>query len=118
MAREFNMPDFPDADNVLGKVEANINGGRWIVECPSGCGCAIVASQDDPVFLCTSPPHMCGGDKGWYEVVFPEAKVLIELLLLKRPTGKTPFYAPNRHWTPGEQITALALLRTGSRGIR
>jgi hypothetical protein len=91
----------PPDGAVRGSVVAYVNEGRWIAECPNGCGFAIVASEADPVFWCAD----CGGD-AWQRVLFPRRKRAIERALLKRP-AMHPFYASHRNWLPGETVEAL-----------
>ena len=73
-----------------GNVEAVINHGRYIVNCPNGCGGASVVSIKDSYFVCVE----CGSPENdglFYNVKFPGQKARIEELLLKRPIQ-------NRNW--------------------
>ena len=95
-------PAFNQAQN---QVFATINEGRWIAECPTHDGGAIVVSQTQPYFLCPT----CGSPENagnWYHIIFPSDKRVIENLLLKRP-AKDNFQAINRNWKPGETIADL-----------
>ena len=87
--------------DIRGTVEAYVNHGRWIVNCPApGCNSAIIASSQDRRFLCAE----C--DSGWYTVVFPPEKMTIEILLLRRPLDRNGL-APSRNWRPGETVIRL-----------
>jgi len=80
---------------------AYISEGRWVADCPMGCGGAIIVTPSDPVFLCME----CGS--GWHTVVFPSVsrRRLIEKALLKRPlSGLIP---KSRNWLPGETVGQL-----------
>ena len=96
----------PPLSEVSGEVEANVNHGRWIVDCPNeGCGNAIVVSQREPCYICTD----CGSQENggrWYRVAFPPGKADIEAVLLERPAAK-PFDAETRNWSPGETVSTL-----------
>ena len=78
-------------------VLARLDAGRWIADCPMGCGGAEKVSQADPVFLCLS----CGSDEKWWPVAFPKTIKAIERELTKRadPHAWT--------WRPGEGMAAL-----------
>ena len=96
----------PASGDGLETVAAYINEGRWVAECPDGCGSAIVVSETDPIYICLSPPYLCPAEKEWFRVAFPRYKKSIEATLLKRP-AKRPFYASNRNWCPGESLQQL-----------
>lgn len=64
------------------QVDAYINHSRWVVECPEGCGYAVIVDPAEPIFLCA----ICGS--GWHEVSFPEQREEIESTLLVRPEAK------------------------------
>ena len=73
-----------------GTVEAVINHGRWLVECPNGCGGASTVSTKEPFFVCVE----CGSPENnglLYNVKFPQNKVAIETALMKR-------LQHNRNW--------------------
>jgi len=59
-------------------VEAYINDGRWIAECPHHCGGAELVDPDWPFFVCSAG---CGG--GPYEVVFPKQRAKVEAAYIK-----------------------------------
>ena len=103
LAREFGPPP-PFADS-QGFLDAEINQGRWLVECPQKCGGAITVTSQAPYFLC---PY-CGSDENlgkWYNVRFPSDKVAIERELLRRP-AKDNHHATTRNWRSGETVAAL-----------
>ena len=86
-------------DEPAGTVEALVNHGRWLAECPL-CGGAELVSSAWPFFFCMS----CGmEDNGSHvmRVEFPKSRRQIEALLAVRPTD-------NRHWSPGETKRDLA----------
>jgi hypothetical protein len=71
-------------------VDAYVNHGRWVVNCPS-CPSAALAGV---TFACSE----CGfGPAG---VQWPEEAALIEAALRPRPLV-------NRNWVPGESVTDL-----------
>jgi hypothetical protein len=91
---------------IHGSVDATINHGRWIVDCPNeGCGGAVSASLVTPEFYCT----ICGSPEnggGAYQVIFPSYRAALEQELIKR-SARVPFSAENRNWTPGESLAAI-----------
>ena len=91
----------PPLTDVHGTMVASVNHGRWLVECPSGDGCAMVVSPSQPYFMCVVCGNEANGGR-WYNVQFPGApeKRAIEGALLKRPIR-------NRNWEPGETAQAL-----------
>ena len=81
---------FPIKANAKNQVETTINEGRYIVSCPNNCGGATIISSKQMFFICVR----CGSpenDGQFYNVRFPQEKVKIEELLLKRPLI-------NRNW--------------------
>tara|TARA_Y100000310_G_scaffold134170_1_gene133177 strand:- start:289 stop:618 length:330 start_codon:yes stop_codon:yes gene_type:complete len=94
------------AEPYVGEVKAYVNHGRWIAECPSGCGHALVVSEAEPVYICLSPTTMCPDPKVWHQVKFPWAKKIIERELLKRP-ARAPLFATTRNWNRGETVRQL-----------
>ena len=91
---------------VKGEVQARVNQGRWLCDCPNpGCGGALVVSFKDRFFVCTT----CGSPENggaWYRVAFPPQKEQIERELLKRP-AKDAWRAHNRNWELGETVDDL-----------
>ena len=113
-----NLPDFvqeiwgrmkcgwvPPVTNIQGTVTAYINDGRWVADCPAGCGGALVVSERQPIFICADCGSPENGDN-WYAVAFPAQKTSIERVLLKRP-ARAPDRAHTRHWLPGETVDKL-----------
>ena len=99
----------PPPTQIIGSIEARVNHGRWVAECPEPlCGFAVVADATAPLLLC----GQCG--KGWYTVVFPLEKTAIEVLLLRRP--RVAGRPSTRNWLPGETVAMLAL-ENARRGI-
>jgi|TARA_Y100000310_G_scaffold126272_3_gene125066 hypothetical protein len=116
LLREFLLPfwrqsqgltPLPDFLQAQGEVKAEVNQGRWVVDCPAGCGGALVVSELEPFFIC----YECGSQENggqWYHVVYPQAKRAIEAQLLKRPVPfRRFFHAANRNWLCGESWQKL-----------
>ena len=81
---------------VVGEVAARVNHGRWIVDCPDeDCTAAVMASSDDPRFVCPVCAY------GIFTVVFPSQAEAVEQALLERPVPAT------RNWTPDETVGDL-----------
>jgi hypothetical protein len=82
-------------------VDAKINHGRWIAECPV-CHSAQVTSPDDKRFFCIQCENVSASGK-WATVKWPSAPQvgMIEELLLVRPDVKT------RNWIAGESVADL-----------
>jgi hypothetical protein len=78
-------------------VAARIDAGRWLADCPMGCGGAEMVSAADPVFLCVS----CGSGDKWWPVSFPTNRKAIETELVKRVD------VHGWSWTPGETLAEL-----------
>ena len=90
----------PEDSRVRGEIEATVNWGRWIVDCPSRCNSAMLVEPDDPRFACVR----CGSPENeghWYRVVFPADRTALEAELLKRPNVE------NRGWVPGQRVADL-----------
>ena len=105
-AQRHPMPAMPDRGYRLEDVFAYVSEGRWVVECPSGCGNAVVAPESDPWYICIAPPFVCPGTKGWHRIVYPPDKPKIEAVLLRRPEARG-FYAKTRNWKIGETVAQL-----------
>lgn len=80
---------------------ARVNHGRWIADCPFGCGGAEYVNLDDPVFFCCECRNRAV-DHHPVKVELPDKKRRdrIEQLLAQRPIGR-------RHWQPGETVGHL-----------
>jgi len=79
-------------------IEARVDHGRWIANCPD-CKGAECVTLDDPVFMCLSCGNEAIGGK-LRRVKFPNDQSTIEGLLTSRP-----LYAQN--WDPNETINQL-----------
>ena len=92
-------------------VAARIDAGRWLADCPVGCGGAEMVSAADPVFLCIS----CGSDDKLWPVTFPDDRAAIEAEVVKRVD------VHGWAWTPGETLAQLETetnrLREGANGL-
>jgi hypothetical protein len=92
------------AGQFVGTVEARVEHGRWLVDCPvDGCAGAQLASDSDRRFVCVE----CAA--GPFEVEWPLDRDEIEAALNVRP-------APNRNWLPGETVADL-LAENAERGV-
>lgn len=81
-------------------IEAYVNEGRWVVECPD-CAGAQLACLTDPRFMCCE----CGNvvvDGRWRPVLLPAART-------REAIGKIlePRLTLNQHWRPGETVADL-----------
>ncbi len=83
------------------KAHARIEHGRWIVDCPFGCGGAQLASKLHPQFFCVDCLHRDRAEGLWVAVVFPKNTDAIEAELVLRP------HPVNRNWFPGETVRQL-----------
>jgi hypothetical protein len=101
----------PPLTEKANSVNARIEHGRWLVDCP--CGSAYVPSQAEPYLICIECANQ-DNDGKWIDIIFPANKEAIEATLLKRPIivkryrqTNSPMFAENRNWTPGETIDQL-----------
>ena len=98
--RAMGRGPLPPLTQHQGRVNAEVNHGRWIARCPNGgCRNAILASDKTPLFACDN----CGA--GWYAIIFPANKPDIERVLLRRPLQGG--LAPTRNWLPREVVSDL-----------
>lgn len=99
-AKGQTVPGTPD-----GSVAASINWGRWVVECPAGCGDAVVCSTTtrNRFFACGTPGCF---DTNWYGVTFPTGRAAIEAALARRPHHPSGL-ASTWNWRPGERLTNI-----------
>lgn len=114
LARSLGNPVPPAEDKVSGVVQAYINHGRWVADCPD-CAGGIVVSMHTPLYYCPC----CGNQSNeglWYQVIYPPEMAAIEMELLKRP-ARDGFRAVNRNWDVGESIQQLRTENT-DRGIQ
>jgi hypothetical protein len=84
----------PSFDGINGTVDAEVNHGRWLAQCPR-CPNAIMLSRDALLFLCDN----CG--EGWLNVTWPLDREEIEATLQFREDDT------NRNWTPNETTDDL-----------
>lgn len=92
------LPDFPAARSLAAHVDARVDWGRWVWDCPTpGCGEAQIASDTDHRGFCVGCFN--GGD-GWWPVVFPAPRRQIEELLGRRPLAA-------RNWRTGETLLSV-----------
>lgn len=87
------------AENDVGDatLKAEINHGRWVVNCP--CGGAEMADKSFKLFYCLSCMNEWLGGK-WARVEFPKNAGNIEKALDKRDVK-------NQNWKPGETLKQL-----------
>ena len=85
------------------RVEAYVNYGQWVAECPSGDGGAIQASRTEP-FMCPECWNEPWGGQ-WLEVVYPANKTAVEAVLLARPKVRNDYRT--RNWVPSETVAVL-----------
>ncbi len=110
-AQHAPAPAIPVLVGNLPEAFARVDHGRWIADCSTGCGYAVMLGRNTSLFLCAN----C--DVGWQRVTWPRSRTNIEIELLKRPHDIRAEPEPStRNWVPGE---TLADLRTenADRGI-
>lgn len=78
---------------------AYVNHGRWVADCPTGCGGAMLVEPDMP-FVCGNCFNAELHGK-WRAVLWPDDKAGIETELEKRPLPHTA------NWLPGETVADL-----------
>ena len=113
-------------------VEARIDYGRWIADCPD-CGGAEYVDVEDGIFFCLSCGNKEIGGKA-RRVIFPKDREKIEELLLERPveerggnvfqramTAKVVVGRLQRSWMPGEKREKLEkenrIIKEGKDGL-
>lgn len=89
-----------DNDNMGPDLEATVDLGRWLVECPI-CMSAVVLDDEDLLFICPS----CGLDDQWSRVIMPARRTDIEDVLLLRPGFREA--NTSRFWFPNETVLDL-----------
>ena len=105
MRMGFGLLPEPTPATITGRVQARVNHGRWLVDCP-GCNSALVIDLDEPVYMCVECGNSANGG-AWLQVTLPRNRRAIEAELLKRPFGRNPADAPTRNWEPGETVADL-----------
>ena len=94
-----DLPPDPAPDAVLVGVNAFVNAGRWVWQCPACRAGGIV--EDGELAICAE----CGGDGQWIRVIMPDNRAEIEKELLRQPGGR--HNAPIREWQPGWDMDRL-----------
>jgi hypothetical protein len=80
-------------------IEARINHGKWIADCPD-CNGAEFVFLEELFFMCAGCLNAGVGNK-WRPVVVPTDRKSIEKVILARPLPQ------NRNWVPGETVAKL-----------
>lgn len=96
-----HRPMPPERLEIRGEIQAFVNFGRWLVECPR-CKFAVPASKRHPAFYCLRCGNRNNGGAA-LRVTFPKNTELIEYILTRRPEIET------RNWKPGETAGDLQL---------
>lgn len=95
MWRAYQGSPPPQEAGAQGVVDAVVNHGRWLVDCPGGCRGAQIVSDQWAYFVCVE----CGSPENGgqlYRLRFPARRVPMEQLLLRRSDERT------RNWKVGE----------------
>lgn len=79
------------------QARAYVNFGRWIADCPMGCGNATGLNPGQATFLCATP----GGCGHVGSIEWPSNADEIWEVLLERPAPRT------RNWFPSSHELAL-----------
>lgn len=84
------------------RAAAYVNHGRWMIDCPFGCGAAQEADPTWPLTLCPNCWN-AAVDGRWVRVEWPDEQTAdeIERCLLVRPDEQT------RNWYPHETVATL-----------
>ena len=82
------------------------NQGRWLVNCPDGCGGAGSVTTALPLYICL----YCGSAGKWYDVTFPGDKDAIDTELMLR------LHPANRNWQNGDTLVELRQERIANQG--
>lgn len=82
---------------ITGNAQAYVNFGRWICECPLGCGNALALDPGTPTYFC-APPGGCGHIA---TINWPSNSADIWDALEERSAPK------NRNWFPDGHPLAL-----------
>ena len=81
---------------------AEVNHGRWIVNCPDpACSSAQLAARDDLRFFCVACCNERTAPGRWLPVVWPDDPAAVEAVLRERDTV-------NANAAPGESVADLA----------
>lgn len=93
-----------DGAEKAGEIQAYINHGRWIAECPD-CNGAQIVSEEERRFWCLG----CGNASvnfAWRHVRMPKNRAAIEAVLVMRPAAQSD-KAINRNWSATETLKEL-----------
>jgi len=105
----FGMPPLCTGEVKGPEAFAYVNRGRWVVDCPFGCGRSQAASETDRFFYCCGHESCFNRDVQHraVPVVWPSPvdQETIERLLLHRPIE-------NQNWLVGEPIEVLVAENT------
>jgi hypothetical protein len=78
------------AQLLVNKAEAYVNYGRWVAECPTGCGSAFALEANQAMAHCTECGNVC-------PIVWPVQAQEIWDELQKRPMPRTRNWFPKNH---------------------
>lgn len=83
---------------------AYVNHGRWVADCPAGCGSALNLRPRETTYVCAvfDGGQMVAGCGACSAVAWPAGAVWIWDALLRRPNPLT------RNWAPAGHRQALA----------
>lgn len=83
---------------------ARVNAGRWIADCPFGCGGAEYVDLSNQLFFCCECRNAPVGNAPVRVALAAKDELsTIEASLLERPDPRT------RNWTPSEDVSALQI---------
>jgi hypothetical protein len=91
------IPAMTEIDEQAKPAVAYVNWGRWVADCPCGCGGAELVEPDQP-FMCASCWNRGGA---WLPVAWPAERAQIERTLVERSDART------RNWHPRESVADL-----------
>ena len=100
------LPNPTDAGATRGAVQAYINHGRWVVECPLAHNDAVIVSRASAYYSCASGGTGENGGR-WYAVTFPADRADIEKELLRRASSHPYKDAKFRNWNTAETLGDL-----------
>ena len=88
---------------------AYVSHGRWVIDCPEGCGNAVLATELKRLYRC---PKRKGGCGARFKASLPNQAAEIWALLAERPAMVCgdplfPCGGCTRNWMPGETLTDL-----------
>lgn len=91
----------PPGATALPVAHAFVNAGRWMTQCPFGCGSAQVISETDRFWYCVTCANYSANGHS-IPIMWPAADFCIALedLLIERP-------AIFQNWVPGETLEQI-----------